>query len=253
MKIIKPGKDVYLVTFVKIFRNLLPGTDVTLVKAKPFGSIQQLNKEDDKAEDQLNYEVLGYQYLFGKDWADISYISQLDPIFFANLAMLEVKYGNREDFLMSFCQIHICYDTTFPLIEYVSQSISIGHYEGHGCNPYGYGTLANGKKFQCSVGRQSKFYKEHKGTNFTLDTLYFGSRKTNAFSVAIYNKKKEMLKKFSDISFSNSRVEIRINMPLMKKEDSENYLSYLKQMPWWFQTPQAEYKSGYIKMKNIMV
>ena len=60
-------------------------------------------------------------------------------------------------------QIHVCFDSTYPLMEKISKSMSLGHYFNKGLHPYGYVKLPDGSIESTKIGRQTDYYKENRG------------------------------------------------------------------------------------------
>lgn len=89
----------------------------------------------------------------------------------------------------SFSQLHICFDITSRIMNYVFYNLSGGLYvNSTGFHPFGFGTTVDGKEFAEKIGRQSKFFKGHKNTKFSVDSCYFGSKYQNPVSFFFYNK-----------------------------------------------------------------
>jgi hypothetical protein len=158
----------------------------------------------------------GYNYRINANWLDICYISKLDPSFFSTLMHL-AKNKMLVGFLIS--EIHVCMDTTFPVMEYTTHQIIKGHYVMNGNKPFGYGTLYN-EPFEGPVGKQSEYFTNPNRQSLKLDSLYCGSRKNNSVSVLMHDKANERKGKKNDLALARSRIEVRYNF-LYNKEEKE--------------------------------
>jgi hypothetical protein len=216
----------------------LPNSEREVLISKHYKS--NLNSELDE-----NMEF--YEYRINANWIDFVVLHKLDPYFFSSLYAL-----HENELFLSFTleEVHVCYDTTFPIMPYISSQMSTGRYKSYGHKPYGFGFLKN-KPFKGQVGRQSNFFKNYRKEILKLNTLYVGNRSKNSTSVILYDKLNEQKIKKNDITLAQSRIEVRYNFVELKKENAipskewkDIFLNYL--------TPKADCLLTKLFLKTLM-
>lgn len=158
-----------------------------------------------KREVSVSEEAHEYSFHLNGGNSTFHRIHELDSKFWRNI----LEASKKSD-LLSISAIHLAADCNRDLMQNVSASLQQGHYECKGLRPYGFYWLDNDKK-SGRMGKRSLDFPSFKDKRFECETVYFGSSKTEPWSVVFYNKETEQRDRKSAVSNYLMRVELRIN------------------------------------------